>query len=92
MFFKNISTKFLKFIKLFLNNTTRRGLYFNIAASVELEDLIKDLKLNTVIDIGSNKGQFILILNKYFENIKILSFELINELLEKQKNFLKYKK
>ncbi len=89
MFFKNISTKFLKFIKLFLNNTTRRGLYFNIAASVELEDLIKDLKLNIVIDIGSNKGQFILILNKYFENIKILSFEPINELLEKQKKFFK---
>ena len=58
-----------------------------------MEDLIKDLKLNTVIDIGSNKGQFILILNKYFENIKILSFEPINELLEKaEKNFLKIQK
>ena len=89
MFFKNISTKFLKFIKLFANNTTRRGLYFNIAASIELEDLIKDLELDIVIDIGSNKGQFVLILNKYFENIKILSFEPINELLEKQKKFFK---
>ncbi len=89
MFFKNISTKFLKFIKLFANNTTRRGLYFNIAASIELEDLIKDLDLDIVIDIGSNKGQFVLILNKYFENIKILSFEPIHELLEKQKKFFK---
>tara|TARA_B100000579_G_C22820340_1_gene850253 strand:- start:56 stop:796 length:741 start_codon:yes stop_codon:yes gene_type:complete len=89
MFFKNISTKFLKFIKLFANNTTRRGLYYNIAASIELEDLIKDLELNIVIDIGSNKGQFVLILNKYFENLKILSFEPINELLEKQKKFFK---
>lgn len=89
MFFKNISTKFLKFTKLFANNTTRRGLYFNIAASIELEDLIKDLDLDIVIDIGSNKGQFVLILNKYFENIKILSFEPIHELLEKQKKFFK---
>ena len=89
MFFKNISTKFLKFIKLFANNTTRQGLYYNIAASIELEDLIKDLELNIAIDIGSNKGQFVLILNKYFENLKILSFEPINELLEKQKKFFK---
>lgn len=87
MFFKTISIKFLKFIKLFLNNTTRRGLYFNIGASVELEELIKNLKLNTVIDIGSNKGQFILLVDKFYENIKVLSFEPIGELLEKQKIF-----
>ncbi len=87
MFLKTISIKFLKFIKLFLNNTTRRGLYFNIGASIELEELIKNLKFNIVVDVGSNRGQFILLVDKFHSNIKVLSFEPIDELLEKQKNF-----
>ena len=91
MFFKDISTKFVKFLKLLLNNTTRRGLYFNIAASIELEELIKDLKINVIIDVGSNKGQFILLAEKLFKNIEILSFEPISELYEKQKKFFKNK-
>tara|TARA_B100000945_G_C20347810_1_gene580664 strand:+ start:411 stop:1157 length:747 start_codon:yes stop_codon:yes gene_type:complete len=87
MIFKNISIKFLKFIKLLINKTTRRGLYYNIAASIELEELIKNLNINMIIDIGSNKGQFILILDKFFKNIKVLSFEPISEVLKKQKKF-----
>ena len=33
-----------------------------IAANIELEDLIKDLKFETIIDVGSYKGQFILLI------------------------------
>jgi FkbM family methyltransferase len=87
MFFKNISKKFSKLIKLLLNASTRKGLYYNIAASVELEELVKDLEVDTIIDVGSNKGQFILIIDKFFKNTKVLSFEPISELLEIQKNF-----
>ena len=36
----NLLTKFIKLLK---NKKTRSGLYNNIAANIELEDLIKDL-------------------------------------------------
>ena len=92
MFFKNILIKFVKFLKLSLNSATRRGLYFNIAASIELEDLIKDLRVDTIIDVGSNRGQFILLAEKLFNNTEIFSFEPILELYQKQKKFFNKKK
>ena len=56
---------------------------------IELEDLVKDLKFNTVVDIGSNKGQFILLIEKLFYSDKIIySFEPIKEVFEKQKKRL----
>ena len=85
--------QFIKLIKLFKNQKTRKGLFNNIAANIELEDLIKELKFQTVLDIGSNKGQFILLIEKLFNDDKdIYSFEPINEILEKQKNFFSNKK
>ena len=78
----------IKLIKLLKNKKTRKGLFNNIAANLELEDLVKDLKFQTVFDIGSNKGQFILLIEKLFNSDKkIYSFEPIIEILEKQKNF-----
>tara|TARA_B110001454_G_scaffold37426_1_gene36933 strand:+ start:2770 stop:3498 length:729 start_codon:yes stop_codon:yes gene_type:complete len=84
--------KINKFIKLILNKVWRVGLINNIAAAVELEDLVKDLHFETVIDVGSNKGQFILLIEKLFKNKTIYSFEPISEILEKQKEFFKDKK
>ena len=78
--------KLLKLAKLFKNKVTRKGLYNNIAANIELEYLVNDLKFETVIDVGSNKGQFILLVEKNFPNEKFFySFEPITEILEKQK-------
>jgi len=83
----------IKFIKLLKNQKTRKGLFSNIAANIELEDLVKDLKFQTVFDIGSNKGQFILLVEKLFAIDKdIYSFEPIKEILEKQKKFFSNKK
>lgn len=80
--------KLLKLVKLFKNRVTRKGLYNNIAANIELEYLVNDLKFETVIDVGSNKGQFILLVEKNFPNEKFFySFEPITEILEKQKKF-----
>ena len=82
----------IKFIKLLKNQKTRKGLLNNIAANIELEDLVKDLKFQTVFDIGSNKGQFILLMEKLFLTDKdIYSFEPIKEIFEKQKNFFSNK-
>jgi FkbM family methyltransferase len=81
-----------KFIKLLRNHTWRKGLLNNIAANIELENLIKDLKFETILDVGSNKGQFILLIEKFFKNKTIYSFEPISEILNKQKQFFQYKK
>ena len=84
--------KIAKFSKLIKNKTSLKGLFHNIAANVELENLVKNLDFETVIDIGSNKGQFVLLIEKLFNNKVIYSFEPIYEAIKKQKKFFKYKK
>lgn len=82
-----------KFFKLCKSKIFIKGILHGIAANIELEDLIKNIKqLNTIIDVGSNKGQFMLLMEKHFPNKSIHSFEPINEMLEKQKKFFSYKK
>lgn len=69
------------------------GLFRGVAANIELLPLIKKIKkINTIIDIGSNKGQFVLLCSNYFPKAIIYSFEPIKELVKKQKNFLHFKK
>jgi len=84
--------KINKFLKLIINSSWRKGLMNNIAASVELENLVKDLHFKTVLDIGSNKGQFILLIKKLYKNKIFYSFEPIREILEQQKKFFKDKR
>ena len=46
-----------------------KGMINGIYATIELEKLVKDIKApETIIDIGSNKGQFILLIEKLFPN------------------------
>ena len=87
-----IIKKINKIIKLIKNKTWRKGIIQNIAANIELESLIKNLKFKTVFDIGSNKGQFILLIEGLFKGCKIYSLEPINELIQKQKIFFKTNK
>jgi len=81
----------IKLIKLIKDKTWRKGLFNNIAANIELENLIKGLDIKIIIDIGSNKGQFILLTEKLLNCKKIYSFEPIKELIEKQKKFFSYR-
>ena len=68
-----------KFFILSLSTLWLHGL-IRVAANIELLPLINKIKkLNTIIDIGSNKGQFILLILKFFPKIKIYSFEPIKE-------------
>ena len=67
------------------------GLFMGVAANIELLPLLYKIKrINTLIDIGSNKGQFILLCLKFFSKIKVYSFEPIKEILKKQKKFFKF--
>ena len=86
----------MRFIKkifiLFQNFLWCYGLFKGVAANIELLPLIKKIKkINTLIDVGSNKGQFILLCIKFFPNLLIYSFEPIKEALIKQKNLLSFK-
>ena len=83
-----IFNKIVKFFRILRNKTWRKGIIHNIAANIELESLIKNLEINTFFDIGSNKGQFILLVDGLFKNKKIYSVEPIKELYLKQKKFL----
>lgn len=76
-----------KIFILSLSTLWLHGIIRGVAANIELLPLINKIKkLNTIIDIGSNKGQFILLILKFFPKLKIYSFEPIKELLDKQKN------
>ena len=74
-----------KIINLIKFKLWRKGLLSGIAAAVELEDILKNINPETVIDVGSNKGQFIMLIEKLFPNKTIYSFEPITEILKKQK-------
>ena len=68
-------------------------MFFGIPANTELEELISDIDIpETIIDIGSNKGQFILLIEKNFPQKMIYSFEPILEMINKQKIFFKNNK
>ena len=87
----------MKFIKKILNlcrcKLWFKGMLNGIPATIELEKLVKDIRVpETIIDIGSNKGQFILLIEKLFPNKMVYSFEPIKEMIDKQKKFFKYKK
>ena len=62
----------------------------------EAKDLFKKIKnikkINTLIDVGSNKGQFILIFSKYNSKARIHSFEpQVDELLIQKKILRKFR-
>lgn len=50
-----------------------------VAAGVEHRSILSTLNLNTIIDIGANRGQFSLIARKYFPEAKIIAFEPLSE-------------
>ena len=70
----------LKFINAYINF---------VFPLIELEKLLKTIpKIDVCIDVGSNKGQFALLLRKYFSKAKIYSFEPQLNLIKIQKKFL----
>ncbi len=88
-----------KIIKLYLiisNNALRHGILHGIFATVEHNELLNNLnpQPKTLIDIGSNKGQFLIFADSIFNLKKIHSFEPIAEMIKIQKKAfrsIKYK-
>jgi FkbM family methyltransferase len=67
--------KVVKLAQLVRNASYRRGLRKGVAAAIEHERLLKTLSVNTIIDIGANRGQFALVARHCFPKAKIISFE-----------------
>ncbi len=73
----------LKKLLFILKDGFYRNVFFShgVAASVEHDVLLKNLsgKIQSVIDIGANRGQFALAARNAFPNAKIVSFEPLSE-------------
>jgi len=65
-----------------------KGLFYGIVATTEHIPLLNSLgNLNTIIDIGANKGQFTLAARDTYKKTKIISFEPLTKPSEKFKRF-----
>lgn len=72
MLFRKIN----KLLKLLYSSTIYiKPLLGNVAAAVEHQELLKNLNLNSLVDIGANKGQFSLVSYAQNQNICINAFE-----------------
>ena len=84
--------KILKIFKCFYNLQFIKAYIYHVSPLFEIENLIKKIKkCNTLIDVGSNKGQFSILFRNYFYNAKIYSFEPQTDQIEIQKKILGYK-
>ncbi|MDZ7724268.1 MAG: FkbM family methyltransferase [candidate division KSB1 bacterium] len=70
-----IQKKIKKLLKIICNKMYLKALLKGVAASVEHESVLKTMNINTIIDIGGNRGQFSLVARNIFPNAKIIAFE-----------------
>ena len=81
--------KLKKIVECFMNPKFFKYYLKGVSPLFELTPLIKSInQVNTLIDIGSNKGQFSSIMKSFFPNISIHSFEPQKDELEIQKKLL----
>jgi len=69
----NIITKILRVLRIpeYRSALLRTGVF----ASTEHDNIIHGLELNTIVDIGANRGQFALCVRRLYPKAKIFSFE-----------------
>lgn len=76
-----------KFIFILRNKLYFSFLYkYGIAATTEHDLILKKIIFKSLIDVGANKGQFILSAINRNNNVKIFAFEPIYEICQKLKN------
>jgi len=76
--------KINKLFTILLNKELLRGLFFGVGATTEHLSLLKSIKnIQTVIDIGANKGQFTMVARNAYSDATIISFEPLSYASEK---------
>jgi FkbM family methyltransferase len=84
--------KISKIIKCLINPQFFKSYINFVSPLFELIPLLNKIdNINTLIDIGSNKGQFSILAKYFFPNLKIYSFDPQKKYLEIQKKILKNK-
>jgi FkbM family methyltransferase len=84
--------KIKKVIKCVLNPQFFNSYINFVSPLFELEPLLNKVdNINTIIDIGSNKGQFSILAKSFFPSSKIYSFDPQKKYLDIQKKILKKK-
>jgi FkbM family methyltransferase len=68
-------TKLRKLLALLMHRTYWRGLAHGVGAAVEHGRFLRQQQFGSVIDVGSNKGQFALAVRHHMPNAEIRSFE-----------------
>src|SRR6267142_2775315 len=69
----NILTKMLR--AMWISEYRRALLRSRVVASTEHDRILTGLQLNTVVDIGANRGQFALCIRRLYPHAQIFSFE-----------------
>jgi len=61
----------------------RRGLRYGVGAAIEHDAFFRNRHFNTIVDVGGNRGQFVLVMKKNFPKAKVFSFEPLNKPFKK---------
>lgn len=75
--------KLTRFARKFINSMGFEVIKLENANTFEIGKWIQKLDINTIIDIGSNEGQFILSISRILPNRKIIAFEPIKDCYDK---------
>lgn len=67
--------KLKKAVQLFRISEFRSALKFGVAAAIEHKDVIASRKIDMVVDVGANMGQFSLLVSHMHPTCKIVAFE-----------------
>ena len=88
----NLIKKINKIFNCFLNPRFLNAYIKLICPLFELKDALKNTRdVKNIIDVGSNKGQFLLLSRIYYPFCKIFSFEPQNKYIKIQKSIFKQK-
>lgn len=71
--------QFAKLLRLLPNPVFRHGLRSGVGAAIEHRDVIAAMRLETIVDVGGNVGQFSLLARALHPNARIYAFEPLPE-------------
>jgi FkbM family methyltransferase len=67
--------QFVKLLRLLPDPVFRHGLRMGVGAAIENRDVIAPMRLETIVDVGGNVGQFSLLSRALHPNARIYAFE-----------------
>jgi FkbM family methyltransferase len=72
---KTLLRKLLKARRLARHPVYRRGLQMGVGAAIEHEDVVRNSRIGTLVDVGANVGQFSLLVRRFWPDAQLMAFE-----------------